>query len=106
MERLKTGGDSILRGKEGSEAFPLSSHSSALKSSVDCRAALLSFISKKNTMVLARGREKSAPVGRRAQGNLPDERAGDGDSLTLGMNPCDDLNCTCAPQNQTAQQRP
>lgn len=84
----------------------MSSHGSALKSGTDCKAALLSCISKKNTMVLARGSEKAGPVGRRAQGNLPDERAGDGDSLTLGMNPCDDLNCTCVPQNQAAQQRP
>ena len=82
MERLKTRGDSVLGGKEGSEAFPLSSHSSALKSGVNCRAALLSCISEKNTMVLAREGRKRAPVGQRAQGNLPVERAGDGDSLT------------------------
>ena len=71
MERLKTRGDSFLGGKEGSEAFPLSSHSSALKSGVNCRAALLSCISEKNTMVLARGREKAGPCGPEGAGDSP-----------------------------------
>lgn len=69
MERLKTGGGSVL----GIGGLSLSSFLSRVCPEVwhQLQAALLSSISEKNTVVLARGSDRAGPCGSEGAGESP-----------------------------------